>query len=479
MKKTGRNNIKIACDLSLALILLLLFLTYTNYALGAQTNPTIRGNITNIPTGSRNLVHLYSWSGGKLLEEASAPVNEHGDFRFEIKDKLQRQLYKIGLDQTNAASIVLSGEKEISIKADYGELKADRIAATNSRENEAYRALLDEWKRLSEKITDLSFENSRISVVDPFYVQKTKGIENRMRLVIQGHNVDLLYAKERYQGTFMSEVLVNLSLLPQLSDHPDLKDSYDNKRAFMHDYFFEYIDFADERIIYTPFLHKKYFTYLDKYTHHSQDGFKDSVSVMLTIAEANSAVWEFTLEYLINTFNNKGLSKLADYVVDTYVEGCSRPLSRSTMRNIETLKRLRAGQIAPEIISKDTDGKTVALSTQIGKDTLMVYFWASWCDGCEAENPNIVSLYNKFKDNGLDVYAVSLDKNKDEWLKAIERHKFTWTNVSDLNKWESEAAKAYNVNATPTIYLLDKEGRIIAKNLRGRELEMKVEKLLK
>ena len=100
----------------------------------------------------------------------------------------------------------------------------------------------------------------------------------------------------------------------------------------------------------------------------------------------------------------------------------------------------------------------------------MVYFWASWCDGCEAENPNIVSLYNKFKDKGLDVYAVSLDKNKDEWLKAIERHKFTWTNVSDLNKWESEAAKAYNVNATPTIYLLDKEGRIIAKNLRGREL---------
>ena len=363
MKKTGRNNVKVACGLSLGLLLFLISFIHINYALGEQTNLTIKGNIVNIPSASHNLVHIYSWYGSELSEEASAPVNEHGDFKLEIRDKLSQELYKIGLDQTNAASIVLSGEKDISIKADYEELKADRITVTDSRENEAYRALLNEWKRLSEKITDLSFENSRISVVDPFYVQKTKGIENRMRLVMQGHNVNLLYAKERYQGTFMSEVLVNLSLMPQLTDHPDLKDSYDNKRAFMHDYFFEYIDFSDERIIHTPFLQKKYFTYLDKYTHHSQEGFKDSVSVMLTIAEANSAVWEFTLEYLINTFNNKGLSKLADYVVDTYVEGCSRPLSRSTMRNIETLKRLRAGQIAPEIVSKDTDGKMTALST--------------------------------------------------------------------------------------------------------------------
>jgi peroxiredoxin len=276
----------------------------------------------------------------------------------------------------------------------------------------------------------------------------------------------------------MAEVLVNLSLVPQLTDHPDLKDSYDNERAFMHDYFFEFIDFNDERIIYTPFLAKKYFNYLDKYTHHTPEGLEDSVDLILGKAEANSAVREFTIQYLIDTFHNKGLSELADYVVDNYIDGCSKPLSEKTVEKIKDIKRVRVGQLAPEIVSKDTDGKTIALSSLKGKKVLMVYFWASWCEGCEAENPNIVRLYNKFKDRGFDIYAVALDSDKTEWLKAIKKHRFTWANVSDLREWESEAVKAYNVNRTPTIYLLNKEGRIMAKNLRGKELETKVEGLL-
>jgi peroxiredoxin len=479
MRHNRRKNIKAACGLSHGILLFLLFLTYTNFAVGAQTGIIIKGNITNIPTNSPKLVHLYSYYGIELSEDASASVNEQGDFKLEIKDTLQQGLYKIGLDQKNAASIVLSGEKSISIKADYGQLKADRITVTNSRGNEAYRVLLNEWKRLANKMAGLSIEKSQVSVVDPLYVGKTKDIEDKMRLVIEEHNVHLLYIKETYPDTFMAEVLVNLSLVPQLTDHPDLKDSYDNERAFMHDYFFEYIDFDDERIICTPFLQKKYFTYLDKYTHHTPEGIKDSVGLMLAKAEANSAVREFTLEYLIDTFNNKGLSELADYVVDNYVEGCGKPLSERTVEKIESLKRLRVGQIAPEIVSKGTDGNTITLSSLIRKNNvLMVYFWASWCEGCEAENPNIVRLYNKFKDRGLDIYAVALDKDKAQWLSAIKKYQFTWTNVSDLREWESEAVKVYNVNKTPTIYLLDKKGRIMAKNLRGKELEKKVEGLL-
>ncbi len=83
-----------------------------------------------------------------------------------------------------------------------------------------------------------------------------------------------------------------------------------------------------------------------------------------------------------------------------------------------------------------------------------------------------------FHKRGFDIYAVALDSDKREWLKAIRKCQFTWTNVSDLNEWESEAVKAYNVNRTPTIYLLNSEGRIMAKNLRGKELEMKLKELL-
>ena len=475
MKLNKMIKLKVACVLGICLLSFI----FTSIALGVKTNLTIKGNITNIPPNTSNRIYLYSCYGSELSEVASAPVNKQGGFKLEIKDTLQEGLYKIGIDKKNAASIVLSGEKDIGIKVDYGQLKSDRITVTNSRENEAYRALLNEWNRMGRMMYSLNIEKSRISTVDPFFTQKTKAIEEKVRLVIDEHDVNLFSVKETYPDTFMSEVLVGLSLIPLLQTyHPDLEDNYDNERAFMHDYFFEYVDFEDERIIYTPFLEKKYFMYLDKYTHHTPEGIKDSVGLMLANSEANNAVREFTIEYLIDAFNKKGLSELADYVVDNYVEGCSNPLTESTVEKIESLKRVRVGQIAPEIVSKDTDGKTIALSTLIGKDVLMVYFWASWCEGCEAENPNIVRIYNKYKERGFDIYAVSLDKDKAEWLKAIKKHEFTWTNVSDLRKWESEAVKAYNVNRTPGIYLLDEEGRIMAKNLRGRVLEMKVEEFL-
>ncbi len=462
-----------------SLSLVLLSFIHAINAFGAHTNLIIKGNITNIPADSHNLVHLYSYYGSELSDTASASVDKQGDFKLEIKDTLQEGLYKIGIDKKSAASIVLSGERDIVIKADYGQLKADRITVTNSRENDAYRALLNEWNQMAGKMYSLNIEKSRISTVDPFFMRKTKAIEEKVRLVIDEHNVNLLTMKETYPDTFMSVVLVGLSLMPLLQIyHPDLEDNYDNERAFMHDYFFEYVNFEDERIICTPFLEKKYFMYLDKYTHHTPEGIKDSVDLIFGKAEANRSVREFTIEYLIDTFNKKGLSELADYVVDNYVEGCSKPLSKRTVEKIENIKRLRVGQTAPEIVSNDSDGKTIALSTLIGKDVLMVYFWASWCEGCEAENPNIVRIYNKYKERGFDIYAVSLDKDKAEWFKAIQKHGYPWTNVSDLREWESEAVKTYNVNRTPAIYLLDEEGRIMSKNLRGKELEMKIEELL-
>ncbi|MCP4457296.1 MAG: TlpA family protein disulfide reductase [Cytophagales bacterium] len=326
--------------------------------------------------------------------------------------------------------------------------------------------------------TRLNIEKAQISTVDPFFTRKTKAIEEKVRLVMQDHNVNLMIIKDTYPDTFMSEVLVSLSLMPLRIDHPDLEDKYDNERAFMHDYFFEYIDFDDERMIHSPFLAKKYFTYLDQYSHHTSQGLKDSVDLLLAKAEVNSEVYDFTIQYLIDTFHKKGLPKIAEYVMDTYEEGCGKPLSARTADKIESFKRLRVGQIAPEIVSQSPDGKTITLSSLIGKKVLMVYFWASWCDGCEAENPNIIRIYNKYKDRGFDIYAVSLDKDRSEWLNAIEKYQFPWTNISDLKEWESESVKTYHVNRTPGIYLLNKEGRIMAKNLRGKELEKKVEALL-
>jgi peroxiredoxin len=136
-----------------------------------------------------------------------------------------------------------------------------------------------------------------------------------------------------------------------------------------------------------------------------------------------------------------------------------------------------SGQEAPEINLPTPDGKELALSSLRGK-IVLVDFWASWCGPCRKEMPNVVRAYAKFKDKGFEIYGVSLDQDKTRWLEAIEKDGITWPQVSDLKYWECEAAKLYAVEGIPYTVLLDKEGKIIAKNLRGADLEKAIEKAL-
>lgn len=146
---------------------------------------------------------------------------------------------------------------------------------------------------------------------------------------------------------------------------------------------------------------------------------------------------------------------------------------------IKAMKNTGIGSIAPIFTQNDTAGRPISLSSFRGKYVLLD-FWASWCVPCRAENPNVVKAYHAYKDKKFTVVGISLDqaRAKAAWLKAIKDDKLEWTQLSDLKFWNNEAAKLYDIKSIPSNYLIDPNGKIIAKNLRGEELQKKLEEIL-
>lgn len=146
---------------------------------------------------------------------------------------------------------------------------------------------------------------------------------------------------------------------------------------------------------------------------------------------------------------------------------------------VDKMKSVAIGRKAPDFTLNDVNGTPVSLSSKIGSKLLLVDFWAAWCGPCRQENPNVVKVFKEFNKKGFDIFGVSLDQNREDWLKAIKDDNLTWTHVSDLQYWNNAAAQLYSVNAIPANFLLDEQGIIIGKNLRGEELYNRVKELLK
>ncbi len=344
----------------------------------------------------------------------------------------------------------------------------------------------------ADETKKIVFYNYKMQPLDSVEIQKNG--THKIKPKWEVPQIISLYerSKNRTQ-TFFSEnkeITLEISIKSGTLDLPNMSIAYTSNSKNLKDfenYEKRMLEFADKRKV----LNKQWAELIKKYTKKIPDDirkpfddafsnyYKEKKKYLYDYVKKNNNVISqlLFLTDLRFALKTNTLRKILD---DTPEKFKNTPYYKDLEKKYSILKNLSIGSVAPEIVHPDTLGNNLALSSLRGKYVLLD-FWASWCSPCRKENPWVKKAYNRFHQKGFDVYAVSLDyqKYKNNWLKAIKQDKLPWHHVSVLKGWKDPAVETYNIRGIPSPFLLNPEGKIIAKgdSLREEKLIQTLEKI--
>jgi thiol-disulfide isomerase/thioredoxin len=386
------------------------------------------------------------------------------------------QYYYIGvnLDQQKLKAFVLGTEERVLLTGPCFSLPTTTAQSKLNNEMDGIQKRVNAFKiRLGklykEYVAAKGNDNQRIEI------EKKMGILDKER-------VRFLDSLNKKNSFFAKAVAADTYVTYQNAKN---KAKFADEKAYFATQYFQFVNFKDTGYDQVPQLAEQVHNYasvlLNPLMGLKQAEQKQYFDHLLSQVSDKSKTYKYILSGIVNTLFEKKLSLALEYG-ERYLRMYGAENKEQAAQIGQQLSYIRANLLdvpAPEIVAADTSGKkTLALSSLKGKYVLLD-FWASWCGPCRKENPNVVALYAKYKSKGFDVFSVSLDQDKSRWIQAIENDKLSWaSHVSDLKGWASEPARMYSVTGIPTTLLLDKEGNIIARNLRGEQLTMRLKELL-
>lgn len=436
---------------------------------GGTDRVKITGSMGYCPGDS---MRIYQLIGPVSEQIGSGKIeSEGGQSTFSFEASIPGPgLYSIGPDPRQSKSFLLGDNAELTLTGNCQNV-AQSFQLAGSPLNDGYQNLMNLVIQHNQKIQQLQQNMQIFQQSDPSQL-------SRIQQEMQNENTNYFARLDSVlnRGDLVSK-FASLYNFPPFGSQPDHQTKYGNDLKYFQLGFFEGLDLNDPDIAKSPQLFEKaqfYAATLAAYVApQSPDEARDNLNSILGNAKEGSIGHQNVLKGFLTGLEQRKSDLYVEYGEQFIAKYPNDPINAPVAAKVKNIQALMVGNVAPNISSKTPEGPTMALEDLRGK-VVMIDFWASWCRPCRAENPNVVKAYNKYSSAGFEILGVSLDKDRNKWLGAIAADGLTWKHISDLGGWGSQPAAAYGVSSIPATFLLDREGKIIAKNLRGPALESKL-----
>ncbi len=390
-------------------------------------------------------------------------------FAFDLTNVQEGFYYIGGGKQNDTRLLVLGPDPKVEV---YGQCQNFRNAPLkNSPRTDAYYKLKEQQQYHTQSFSKL-LGRFRQNLKNPTMLEKVVSDMAELDAI----KLKMLDSLELYDP-FMHKVFAIQTYI----SYQNHGEGFNSEGEYFAKQYFQFTDLADpayDRIPHVFEAFKSYANTLARVGLMPDQQINFCEEVLAEIAP-NTLTQRMALLGLSQGFLRANTSAFLRYA-ERYVEeyGAQNPdMARTLASQIKSEKAMAVGAIAPDIALPSPQGDTLRLSDLRGK-VVLIDFWASWCGPCRRENPKVVRMYKAYKDQGFEIFGVSLDANKTAWEQAIEKDGLTWQHVSDLRRWRSVAAQTYGVSSIPATVLIDREGRIVARNLRGALLESKLAEVM-
>jgi thiol-disulfide isomerase/thioredoxin len=427
-----------------------------------------------------NRAYLLQFKGDQqAIIDSAASLD--GVFEFKFTEKTKAGIYRVLLGEKGTSNMFdedpkffdfIFNAENVILQTSVNNL-VQSMKVLQSKENDLYYRFLNANELYQAKLGRITPLFALYTPRDSFYAN----LNNEFLHVQDAFTRFSNSLSDELPGS-MAESVIHISMVPEIKK----AGTPEEMKVFIRNHYFDLVSFSDERLLNSPLITKSILDYLGLYRDPSldqsqqEDKFILAIDTIMEAATGIPVVYDFVLNFLVNGFQRFQMEKVLVHIAENYVEGgCETDSKKLLQKRLEGYEKMSPGKKAPDILMLDQNGKQVRLY-DMDHDYTLIVFWASWCPHCTSFLKQLGKWYSE-KTVDIEVFAVSIDSSKFLWEERIMMDNYPWINTFSGAGWDGKAPKDYNVYATPTLFLLDRDHKIIGKPMTFKEFKKEVEEL--